>query len=80
LSLWALAHFWRSHRPRRFRRLPWSSLEEALDDHDKVAIREAGFGPATCNPGLDVLGAVIDNRAHPSRREDGALYMREALL
>jgi hypothetical protein len=28
----------------------------------------------------DVLGAIIDNRAHPSRRDNGALYMREALL
>ena len=55
-------------------------VREAFDDHDEVAGREAGFSPATCDPGLDVLGAIIDNRAHPSRRENGALYMREALL
>jgi hypothetical protein len=59
---------------------PWDSLAEALDDHKEIAGREVGFSLATCDPGLDVLGAIIDNRAHPSRRENGALYMREALL
>lgn len=38
---------------------------EAFDDHDEVAGREAGFSPATCDPGLDVLGAIVDNRAQP---------------
>jgi hypothetical protein len=52
------------HRPRRFRSLPWSSLAETLDDHDEVAGREVGFSPARCDPGLDVLGAIIDNHAH----------------
>ena len=31
---------------------------EAFDDHDEVASRKAGFSPATCDPGPDVLAAV----------------------
>jgi hypothetical protein len=70
----------RPHRPGRFLSLPWGPWEEAFEDHDEVAMREACLSPATCDPGLDVLGAIIDNHARPSRREDGALYTHEALL
>jgi hypothetical protein len=70
----------RPHRPGRFLSLPWVPWKEAFEDHDEVAIREAGVSPVTFDPGLDVLGAIIDNHAHPSRRENGVLYMREALL
>jgi hypothetical protein len=68
-SPWALANKW-PHRPRLLN-LPRSSLAEALDNHDDVATREAGFSPATCDSGLDVLGAVIDNRAQQTESEAG---------
>lgn len=70
----------RPHRPGRFLSLTWGPWEEAFEDHDEVAIREASFSPATCDPSLDVLGAIIDNRAHPFRRENGVLYARGAVV
>jgi hypothetical protein len=32
---------------------------------NEVASRKVGFSPATCDPGLDVLAAVVDDRAQP---------------
>jgi hypothetical protein len=34
-------------------------------DHEEVARREVGFDLATRDPGFDVLGAIINNHAHP---------------
>jgi hypothetical protein len=53
---------------------------EAFDDHDEVASRKAGFSPATCDPGLDVLAAIVDNRAQPPLRVKRLLKVGEALL
>jgi hypothetical protein len=42
--------------------------------------REAGFSPATCDPDLDVLAAVVDDRAQPPLWVKRLLKVGEALL
>jgi hypothetical protein len=65
----------------RFLSLPWGPLEGAFADHGEIAGREVRFSLATCDPGLDVLGAVIDNRAHTPLWLNGALDVgRDAVV
>jgi hypothetical protein len=55
-------------------------VREAFDDQDEGAGREAGLSPAMCDPGLDVLAAVVDDRTQPPLWVKRLLKVGEALL